>query len=81
LLEQISEDAVTGRTSNIFDDLTAREFEILKLLVRGYGIKEIASLTNLHQSTISTHKTKIFEKTSATNIVELKEIASLHNLL
>ncbi len=81
LLEIFSEDAFTGRSANAFDDLTPREFEIMKHLVKGLGVKEIAAITNLHHSTVSTHKAKIFEKTSTTNIIELKEIASLNNLL
>ncbi len=80
ILEQLSEDAFMGRSANIFDNLTPREFEILKHLVKGLGIKEIAAITNLHHSTISTHKAKIFEKTSTHNILELKEIADMHNL-
>jgi two-component system invasion response regulator UvrY len=81
LLEQLSDDVFTGRSANIFENLSPREFEIMKLLIKGLGIKEIAATTNLHQSTISTYKAKIFEKTSSQNILELKEIATLHNLL
>lgn len=81
LLELLSEDAFSGRSLNIFDELSPREFEIMKHLVKGLGIKEIAAITNLHHSTISTHKARIFEKTSTHNILELKEIANLHNLL
>lgn len=81
LLEVLSEDVFMGRSANIFDDLSPREFEVMKHLVKGLGVKEIAAITNLHHSTISTHKAKIFEKTSTHNILELKEIATLHNLL
>jgi two-component system, NarL family, invasion response regulator UvrY len=81
LLEALSEDAFTGRSANIFDNLSPREFEVMKHLVKGLGVKEIAAITNLHHSTISTHKAKIFEKTSTHNILELKEMASFHNLL
>ncbi len=81
LLEVLSEDVFMGRSSNLFDDLSPREFEIMKHLVKGLGVKEIAAITNLHHSTVSTHKAKIFEKTSTHNIVELKEMATFHNLL
>ena len=76
LLARISEDALNGKSNNVLDDLSPREFEILKFLLQGYSIKEISSYTNLHHSTVSTHKSKIFEKTGVKNILELIEIAN-----
>jgi two-component system invasion response regulator UvrY len=52
-------------------DLSAREKDVFRLLLNGKGIKEIGSLLNLHVSTVSTYRSRIFEKYGVTNIVDL----------
>jgi DNA-binding NarL/FixJ family response regulator len=65
---------------NPFVSLAPRELEILHYLLKGIGTKEIAETLNLRMSTISTMKTRIFEKTNAGNVKELMELASLYNV-
>lgn len=65
---------------NPFSHLAPRELEILHYVLKGLGTKEIADALNLKMSTISTLKTRIFEKTSAGNIKELLELATLYNV-
>lgn len=81
LMEILSEDFFTGKTRDTFEELTPREFEVMKYLIKGLGAKEIAAITHLHNSTISAHKTRIFEKTGTRNILELKQMATLHKLI
>lgn len=66
---------------NAFESLTERELEVTRHLCQGMRIIEICNLMNLHQSTIGTHKSKIFEKLRVKNILELKELAQLHNII
>lgn len=65
---------------NPFTSLAPRELEILHYLLKGLGTKEIAETLNLKMSTVSTIKTRIFEKTNAGNIKELMELATLYNV-
>lgn len=65
---------------NPFSALTSRELEILHYLLKGVGTKETAGLLNLKMSTVSTIKTRIYEKTGAGNIKELMELATLYNV-
>jgi two-component system, NarL family, invasion response regulator UvrY len=65
---------------NPFKTLAPRELEILHHLLNGSGTKEIADNLNLKMNTISTIKTRIFEKTNAANIKELLELATLYNV-
>lgn len=65
---------------NPFRALAPRELEILHYLLKGSGTKEIAELLNLKMNTVSTIKTRIYEKTNASNIRELLELASLYNV-
>jgi len=65
---------------NPFTTLAPRELEILHYVLKGIGTKEIADTLNLKMNTISTIKTRIFEKTTAGNIKELMELATLYNV-
>jgi len=65
---------------NPFTTLAPRELEILHYLLKGLGTKDIAETLNLKMNTVSTIKTRIFEKTSAANIKELIELATLYNV-
>ena len=57
--------------------LSPRETEVLNLLMEGKWVKEIANELNLKLTTVSTHKTRIFEKMQVTNIIELYKKARL----
>lgn len=52
--------------------LSERENEITRLLLEGKWVKEIASILNLRSNTISTHKSRIFEKMGVDSISELR---------
>lgn len=73
-------DKYLSSQENPFSNLAPRELEILHYVLKGLGTKEIADALNLKMSTISTLKTRIFEKTSAGNIKELLELATLYNV-
>jgi DNA-binding NarL/FixJ family response regulator len=65
---------------NPFTALAPRELEILHYVLKGIGTKEIAETLNLKMNTVSTIKTRIYEKTNAGNIKELMELATLYNV-
>jgi two-component system, NarL family, invasion response regulator UvrY len=65
---------------NPFKTLAPRELEILHYVLKGSGTKDIAETLNLKMNTVSTMKTRIFEKTNAANIKELMELATLYNV-
>ena len=71
---------VFSSEENPFSALAPRELEILHYVLKGMGTKDIAETLNLKMNTISTMKTRIYEKTSANNIKELMELASLYNV-
>jgi DNA-binding NarL/FixJ family response regulator len=61
----------TNVSSNPLAGFSQREVEILELLVEGKWTKEIAGILDLKETTISTYKTRIFEKLEVENIVEM----------
>jgi len=59
--------------------LSNRETEVVRLLIQGNGIAEIARLLHLQISTVSTYKVRIFQKLNVRNIVELVERINLYS--
>src|ERR1035437_9408504 len=51
LSQMLMADALEGKSSNPFESLTPREFEIVNHLVRGQSVSEISRILNLHTST------------------------------
>jgi two-component system invasion response regulator UvrY len=86
ILQKFMHNEVPVRQNNIhmqdnpFTSLAPRELEILHYVLKGIGTKDIADTLNLKMNTISTIKTRIFEKTTAGNIKELMELATLYNV-
>lgn len=56
--------------------LSAREFEVLQLLVQGYSLPGIAERLGLSQKTIANHQSAIRQKFGASNGVQLAQMAS-----
>ncbi|WP_377105530.1 LuxR C-terminal-related transcriptional regulator, partial [Propionicimonas sp. T2.31MG-18] len=65
--EEINEVLIT----NNFSELSASEQRVMYLLIQGKYTKEIASDLNLKVSTISTYKSRIFEKLNVGNVIDL----------
>jgi two-component system, NarL family, invasion response regulator UvrY len=53
------------------DELSAREFEVLRLLAQGHSIKEIAETMGLNPKTVSNHQTAIKQKLGADTAIQL----------
>jgi two-component system invasion response regulator UvrY len=58
-------------SSNPLEDLSKRELEVMYLLIQGKWTKEIATILDLKETTISTYKSRIFEKLEVTNVIEM----------
>lgn len=55
--------------------LTEREREVMALAVQGRSNKEIGSCLRISYRTVEIHKSKIMQKTGATNLLDLARIA------
>lgn len=66
---------------NVFGRLSNREFEIMTHLIKGKTIKEISGFMQLHPSTIGTQKARILNKLQLENIIELKKLAEINNIV
>jgi len=73
-------ESLNGTTKNSpFEALSDRELQIANKLAEGLPLKEISNQLNLHPSTISTYKIRLFEKLKVRSLPELVEILRLYN--
>jgi DNA-binding NarL/FixJ family response regulator len=71
LTNKLLEAGINKKTVNPLDVLSKRELEIAELLINGNGNLEISNKLNIHMSTVSTYKARVFEKLKINNLVEL----------
>lgn len=83
-LTQALTDSALGKKANNqnpFDLLSSRELEIVRHLMKGESVSQIGAYLNLHTSTVGTHKARILEKLNCKNVIEINELARLHNFI
>ena len=66
------------KPANPLEQLSNRELEVAKLMVDGYGNTEICKALNIQKTTVSTYKTRIFEKTGIDNLSYLIQLFNLY---
>ena len=63
----VNDNTLVGR----YKKLSAREIEVLNLLSNGKRNKDIASLLEINEKTVSTYKTRLLKKLNVTSLAEL----------
>jgi two-component system invasion response regulator UvrY len=69
----------SAASQNPLSSLSNREMEVMHQLIKGASVAEISNALSLQISTISTYKSRIFEKMEVNNIVELVEKVKLYD--
>ncbi|WP_417940238.1 response regulator transcription factor [Flavobacterium sp. RS13.1] len=75
---KIVENALYNLPVNPLEKLSEREIEVAELLVSGDGNIEISNKLNIQMTTVSTFKSRIFEKLGINNIVKLIDILNIY---
>ncbi|NWF88072.1 MAG: response regulator transcription factor [Ignavibacteriaceae bacterium] len=78
--EQLAESFVKGKKNKPHDDLSDREFEVLRYLGSGKTINEIAGILKLSATTISTYRARILSKTGLKNNSDLVKYCLNENI-
>jgi len=73
--QQVAMDMINGEDGNPFDKLTTRETEIISLLLQGQRNRQISSNLHISEKTVSTHRTRAFEKLNLKTTAELVRLA------
>jgi FixJ family two-component response regulator len=59
------------KIQNLLDHLTAREQEVLSLIVSGHSNKSVAKILDISNRTVEAHRANIMEKTQVNSLAEL----------
>lgn len=85
LLKPVSIDelkkAIERYHAKIQSNLTKREFEIIRLIAKGYNSKKIGKELSISNHTVDTYRRLILEKTECKNAAELIMYASKHDFI
>jgi len=73
-------DMLNGRPDNPFDQLTPREREIVDQLIDGKRNRKIAEQFFISEKTVSTHRTRAFQKLEVSTTAELVRLALRHGV-
>ena len=71
LLTKLVHTRTSNKIINPLEVLSKREHQIAQLLIKGNGNLEISNMLDIHMSTVSTYKARVFEKLKINNLVEL----------
>lgn len=77
-IQKLTSSKATLSKNNPLNNLSNREMDVAKHLIEGHGILEVSNKLSLSSSTISTYKSRIFEKLNVKNIPELIKLFQLH---
>jgi two-component system invasion response regulator UvrY len=80
IAEELAESLSENRSVYLHEHLSAREFDVFRLLADGKSISEISHQLSLSLSTVSTHRARILSKMNMKNNAELVRYA-LQNVL
>ncbi|MFK7964837.1 MAG: response regulator [Burkholderiaceae bacterium] len=79
--EQLATHAMPGQYSQLHEELTDRELQVLRMLVQGTTVSQVARSLNLSVKTVSTHKSRVLGKLHLSSLAELVRYALEHNLV
>ena len=69
------------QNQNVYQELTSREIDVLKLICEGYNSKEIADELFISINTVETHRKKIIQKFNVKNSIGIVRYAMQNNMI
>ena len=69
------------KKGNIFDTLSEREMEVMRMLIRGMPVKEMAEKFNISYKTIHSYRGRLFEKLNVETDLAVTLLAIHHGLI
>lgn len=77
---RVAQDALNGNPDDPFEKLTVRERQIVELLLDGKRNRRIAEKLFISEKTVSTHRTRAFEKLDVDTTAQLVRLAMRHGM-
>ncbi len=81
LSRHFAEAILNKSPENPFDQLSAREFEVALLLLKGHGAIEVGNALSISSSTASSYRFRIFEKLAIKSVMDLNRLARQFGLI
>lgn len=60
--------------SDVFNELSEREIDVMNELLTGASVKEIAIRLDLQSSTVATYKARLFDKLGVSNVIDMQQL-------
>lgn len=70
-----------GDHGSPFESLSQREMQVMMMVSQGYSVQEISDRLCLSPKTVSTYRSRLFQKLDVSNDVELIHLAIRHGIL
>ena len=80
MAQELAVQMIPGREKPI-DALSAREFEVFRLLVAGHTLQEISEIMHLSYKTVANYQSSIRQKLDVTNTAQVVRVALNHGLV
>ena len=81
IARQMALQAVNRTAGSPFDQLSSREMQVMIMATGGHSVQEISDKLHLSPKTVSTYRSRLFEKLGVTNDVELTRLALRYGVL
>src|SRR5579885_32374 len=73
--------AVNRSAGSPFDQLSQREMQVMIMATKGHSVQEISDKLHLSPKTVSTYRSRLFEKLGVSNDVELTRLALRYGVI
>ena len=80
MAQELAIQMIPGR-ENPIDALSAREFEVFRLLVAGHTLQEISEIMHLSYKTVANYQSSIRQKLDVSNTAQVVRIALNHGMI
>jgi two-component system, NarL family, invasion response regulator UvrY len=80
MAQELALQMLPGR-DNPIDALSAREFEVFRMLVAGHSLQEISKILSLSYKTVANHQSNIKHKLDVSNTAQVVRVALNHGLI
>jgi len=80
-MEKLAMEASTGYRQSNHEELSTREFQVLRMVASGKGVKEVADELKLSVKTVSTYRARILVKLGLKSTAEAIRYAIQHELI
>mgnify|MGYP001816202421 FL=1 len=81
IAQQMALNLLPGRGASPFEELSAREMEVMLMLTDGRKIADIAEVLHLSPKTVATYKYRIFEKLNTRSDVDMARMAMRYGVV